>query len=113
MRCWIAPRGSCRARTASASSDGDVQVVVERNLTLPDAAALIPVLAGAGIAVSDRADRRVDFGVGQRAGEYALLAASPDLRMPILQALRAGVPDAQRRFPGHADRHQGYAKEFT
>jgi fructose-1,6-bisphosphatase/inositol monophosphatase family enzyme len=92
---------------------GDVHVVVERDLTLPDAAALIPVLTGAGIMVTDHDGGPVGFDADRRAGEYALLAASPDLHYSALQAVRGGVPGAQSRFPGHADRHQGYARKFT
>lgn len=93
--------------------DGSVHIVAERDLTLPDAAALIPVLAGGGITVTGHDGSPVGFGPGRRTGEYTLLAAPPGLHAQALRALRDGVPAAQNRFPGRAARHQGYAKKFT
>jgi len=92
---------------------GGIDVVVERDLTLPDAAALLPVLDNAGIVVTDHAGAPVRFDAAARDGEYALLAAAPALHAEALAALRAGVAPARNRFVDRAGPHNGYAKKFA
>jgi fructose-1,6-bisphosphatase/inositol monophosphatase family enzyme len=92
--------------------DGTVDVVMESDLTLPDSAALIPTLVGAGITVTDPAGQPVRFDAAARAGEYSLLAAPPILHQQALAAVRRGVPDSENRFARGETVHQGYSKKF-
>ena len=111
-----------RARVAAVNTDlncvgyvrllgGGVQIVVERDLTLPDVAALLPVLDGAGVTVTDHSGRPVRFDATARDGEYALLAAEAQLHAEALAMLgpaELGPPGA------HPERttHLGYVAKF-
>jgi histidinol-phosphate aminotransferase len=88
--------------------DGGADVVCEADLTLPDAAALIAPLAGAGIAVTDLRGAAVRFDARAREGEYRLLAAAPSLHAQALDTIRHAGP----REPGAAGVHAGYAQKF-
>lgn len=92
--------------------DGSVDIVMESDLTLPDAAALIPVLEGAGVTITDHAGSPVRFDTQARGGEYSLLAAAPGLHSEALAAVRAGVPTSENRFVQGEQAHHGYAKKF-
>ncbi|WP_238009375.1 inositol monophosphatase family protein [Dactylosporangium sp. AC04546] len=90
---------------------GGVEIAAERDLALPDAAALVPVLRGAGVVVTDHDGRPPRFDAGARDGEYALLAAPPALHGAALTVLRAGVADDRNTFAlGPAPR--GYRRKF-
>jgi myo-inositol-1(or 4)-monophosphatase len=90
---------------------GGVEVVAERDLALTDVAALVPVLHGAGVVVSDHVGRRVRFDGAARAGEYSLLAAAPALHAEALAVMREAAPGDD---PGpRAVSHAGYERKFV
>lgn len=104
---------------------GGVDIVIEADLALPDAAALIPPLAGAGVVVTDHAGRPPRFDADARAGEYRLLAAAPELHRQALAALNAAARGGPAPAGGDALRpaddggarpdatvHAGYARKF-
>jgi fructose-1,6-bisphosphatase/inositol monophosphatase family enzyme len=93
--------------------DGDIDIVIEGDLTLPDAAALIPILHGAGITVTDHIGQPINFDADARAGEYRLLAAPPSLHSAALALLQAGVPDDKNQFTNQGSISQGYAQKFV
>ncbi|MET7400127.1 inositol monophosphatase family protein [Dactylosporangium sp. NPDC005572] len=89
-----------------------VELAVERDLDLSDAAALIPILQGAGIVVTDHDGHPVRFEPAARAGEYALLAATPALHAEALAVLRAGLGDDENDFRFQLGLHQEYTRKF-
>jgi histidinol-phosphate aminotransferase len=92
---------------------GGVDVVAERDLTLPDAAALIPVLVNAGLTVTGHHGRPIRFDADARAGEYALLAAAPALHAAALAVLQVGVALPDNEFSTRTGPHDGYARKFA
>lgn len=92
--------------------NGTVDIVMERDLTLPDASALVPILANAGVTVTDHDGAAVRFEPAARDDEYCLLAAAPALHPAALAAMRGGVPATANRWAQEMPIHQGYAKKF-
>lgn len=91
--------------------DGSVDIVIERDLTLPDAAALIPILSGAGVVVTDHDGKPVSFDSTAREKEYCILAALPKMHSDALFTVLRGVPENANRFESFAIT-QGYPKKF-
>ncbi len=91
---------------------GGIDIAYEADLGLPDAAALIPPLTGAGIRVTDHKGHRPRFDATSRSGEYRLLAASPGLHAQALEITLAGVDPARNTFPQRGTEYNLYAKKF-
>jgi inositol-phosphate phosphatase / L-galactose 1-phosphate phosphatase / histidinol-phosphatase len=92
--------------------DNTTHVVCERDMTLPDAASLVPILRGAGATVTDHNGKDVRFDRSAFTEEYCLLAAGQPLHTTALDILRRGVPDTRNRFAAPTDDH-GYSKKFA
>ncbi|KAA8880585.1 hypothetical protein F3087_40405 [Nocardia colli] len=91
--------------------DGTVDIVCERDLLLPDAAAVVPILRSAGITVTDHDGYLVEFDATARKGEYCLLAARPELHRDAVVMHRRGVPRWNNRFPGVDSTGLGYVRK--
>ncbi|MFB8281190.1 inositol monophosphatase family protein [Nocardia colli] len=78
--------------------DGSVDIVYERDLLLPDAAAVVPILRSAGIVVTDHQGHPISFAAEVREQEYVLLAARPALHDHAVAVTSAGVPRSRNRF---------------
>lgn len=91
---------------------GDVDIVMERDMTLPDAAALVPILRNANITVTDHDGQPVRFDKEALDGEYLLLAAHPELHTEAIGKVRAGVTDGLNRFTDAGSIVSGYAQKF-
>jgi histidinol-phosphatase len=78
--------------------NGTVDIACERDLLLPDAAAIVPILGSAGIVVTDHDGQPVTFDATARDGEYVLMAAQRDLHDQAIAVFRRGVPRSHNRF---------------
>lgn len=93
--------------------DGTVDLAYERDLLLPDAAAIVPILCSAGIAVTDHNARPVTFDTTARKGEYQLLAAHKDLHRHAVDVQRHGVPHWNNRFQEAGPAKLGYVRKVN
>lgn len=69
---------------------GGVNVVFERDLKAPDAAALVPILGAGGVRVTDPHGSPLQFGPKEIDDEYVVLAAHPTLHAEAMQRIRSG-----------------------
>jgi inositol-phosphate phosphatase / L-galactose 1-phosphate phosphatase / histidinol-phosphatase len=91
--------------------DGAVDVVCERDLLLPDAAAIVPILQSAGIVVTDHDGQPVTFDATARDSEYLLMAAQKELHEHAVAIHRQGVSPRCNPFPEAGHSHEaGSAK---
>lgn len=69
-----------------------IDVVFERDLKAPDAAALIPILSAGGVRVSDATGRPLRFGPSELRPdyEYVVLAATANVHAAAMRKLRSG-----------------------
>ena len=92
--------------------EGGIDIVYEADLAYHDAAALVPILLGAGMAVTDDKGQPLLFPESVLKQEFRVLTASPALHKLALVKIAAGVPAAQNRFASGGGIHQGYAQKF-
>jgi inositol-phosphate phosphatase / L-galactose 1-phosphate phosphatase / histidinol-phosphatase len=93
--------------------DGAVDIVCERDLLLPDAAAIVPILQSAGIVVTDHDGRLVAFDATARDSEYLLMAAQKDLHEHAIAIHRRGVPPRYNRFHEAGPAKLGYVRKVN
>lgn len=91
---------------------GGVHIVYEADLAYHDAAALIPVLLGAGMRATDDRGGALQFPESAIPQEFRVLAAAPNLHALALAAILKGVPPEKNRFATGDAVHQGYAQKF-
>lgn len=94
-------------------SDDEISIATERDLTLPDAAALIPVLVNAGAVVTTVDGSPCRFDEAARSREYTILTAPPGLHEQALACMGAGVPDSDNEFKPLTGPINGYPKKFA
>ncbi|MGX1778142.1 inositol monophosphatase family protein [Nocardia brasiliensis] len=93
--------------------DGSIDVVYERDLLLPDAAAVVPILEAAGVTVTDQYGRSVTFEVASRGREYVLLAARQPLHQRAVALTSTSTPDAEDRSGATDSTQLGYVRKVT
>jgi inositol-phosphate phosphatase / L-galactose 1-phosphate phosphatase / histidinol-phosphatase len=93
--------------------NGTVDIVCERDLLLPDAAAIVPILQSAGIVVTDHDARPVAFDATARDGEYLLMAAQKDLHESAIAIRRQGAPPQHNRFHEAGPAKLGYVRKVN
>jgi hypothetical protein len=91
--------------------EGRTHIVVERDLTLPDSAAFVPILTSAGFKATDHEGKPLRFDKAARDGEYLVLVAHPDLHGAALTLFMDGMPGNRNRFDPNKGDH-GYAQKF-
>lgn len=106
------PEQNCIGFMRLMMKDGGVDIAYESDLAYHDAAALVPLLQGAGIKVTDGEGRPLDFSEGAIGKEFTLLAAQPPLHAEALALIRKGVPPEKNRFSSCQGNSQGYANKF-
>jgi inositol-phosphate phosphatase/L-galactose 1-phosphate phosphatase/histidinol-phosphatase len=84
-----------------------IDLVVERDMSVHDAAGLLPVLHGAGVTVTDHSGRPVRFDAATREGEYRLFAAAAHLHSEAL-----AVFDETTSAGADRTAHLGYVAKF-
>lgn len=89
-----------------------IDIVYEADLAYHDAAALVPVLQGAGVRVTDDKGQPLRFHDSAIAQEFRVLAAQSDLHSKALEKILAGVPTGKNQFKISGSMHQGYAQKF-
>jgi fructose-1,6-bisphosphatase/inositol monophosphatase family enzyme len=92
--------------------DGTVDIDCERDLLLPDVAALEPILRGAGFTVTDHDGNPLRYGRSKWTGEFLVFAAHPALHAGALATFQQGVEADRNTFgkTGLTD-VAGYAKK--
>lgn len=93
--------------------DGTVDIAYERDLLLPDAAAIVPILQSAGIMVTNHDGRPVAFDATARDGEYVLVAAQEELHQHAIAMHRQGVPQRHNRFHEAGPAKLGYVRKVN
>jgi inositol-phosphate phosphatase/L-galactose 1-phosphate phosphatase/histidinol-phosphatase len=93
-------------------SEEQVHVVYEADLAYHDVAALVPILRGAGIAVTDDRGSELRFNESRIGSEFRVLAAAPELHRAALATLRAGAAPDQRRVRPDRSPSRGYTRKF-
>jgi inositol-phosphate phosphatase / L-galactose 1-phosphate phosphatase / histidinol-phosphatase len=93
--------------------DGTVNIAYERDLLLPDAAAIVPILQSAGIVVTDHDGQPVAFDATARDSEYLLIAAQSELHHLAIAAHRQGVPQRHNRFRDAGPAKLGYVRKVN
>ncbi|WP_280395629.1 inositol monophosphatase family protein [Nocardia brasiliensis] len=91
--------------------DGSVDIVYERDLLLPDAAAVVPILRSAGVVVTDHQGHPTSFAPAARGQEYVLLAARPALHDHAVTLTSAGVSGSRNRFGAADPIELGYTRK--
>jgi hypothetical protein len=93
--------------------NGAVDIAYERDLLLPDAAAIVPILQSAGIVVTDHDGHPVAFDATARDGEYLLIAAQNELHRHAVTVQRQGVPQQHNRFHEAGAAKLGYVRKVN
>lgn len=93
--------------------NGTVDIACERDLLLPDAAAIVPILQSAGIVVTDHDGQPVAFDTMARHGEYLLMAAQSELHHHAIAVYRQGVPQRHNRFHEIGSAKLGYVRKVN
>lgn len=91
--------------------NGDIGAAYEADLAYHDAAALVPILQGAGVTVTDEKGSPLSFGEEKIGTEFRLLAAVPALHKEALAIVKQGVPDSENSFKPQLV-SQGYSTKF-
>jgi fructose-1,6-bisphosphatase/inositol monophosphatase family enzyme len=92
---------------------GGVGIAYESDLAYHDAAALLPILEGAGIIVTDAGGRKITFPQNTIGKEFTVLAAQEVLHSQALKYIKKGVPPEQNRFTSTGAPLHGYAQKFS
>jgi inositol-phosphate phosphatase/L-galactose 1-phosphate phosphatase/histidinol-phosphatase len=93
--------------------NGTVDIAYERDLLLPDAAAIVPILQSAGIVVTDHDGQSVAFDATARDGEYLLIAAQSELHHHAIAVQRQGVHQWHNRFHEAGPAKLGYVRKVN
>jgi inositol-phosphate phosphatase / L-galactose 1-phosphate phosphatase / histidinol-phosphatase len=93
--------------------NGTVDIACERDLLLPDAAAIVPILQSAGIVVTDHEGQPVAFDATARDSEYLLMAAQGELHHQAIAVYRQGVPLGHNRFHEAGPAKLGYVRKVN
>jgi inositol-phosphate phosphatase / L-galactose 1-phosphate phosphatase / histidinol-phosphatase len=93
--------------------DGTVDIAYERDLLLPDAAAIVPILQSAGIVVTDHDERPMSFDAAARDVEYLLMAGHSQLHRQAAAVHRTGVPQCHNRFHDAGPAKLGYVRKVN
>ena len=93
-------------------TESAISIAYEADLAYHDAAALIPLLQGAGLVVTDDKGHALRFPESAIPQEFRILAAAPPLHRLALARVQTGVPLAENRFKFGERIHQGYAQKF-
>jgi fructose-1,6-bisphosphatase/inositol monophosphatase family enzyme len=93
--------------------NGTVDIACERDLLLPDAAAIVPILQSAGIVVTDHDGQPLAFDAVAREGEYLLMAAQSELHRHAIAVYRHGVPRGRNRFHEAGPAKLGYVRKVN
>jgi inositol-phosphate phosphatase/L-galactose 1-phosphate phosphatase/histidinol-phosphatase len=93
-------------------SEEQVHIVYEADLAYHDVAALVPILRGAGIAVTDDQGSELCFDEPWIGSEFRVLAAAPPLHRAALDTLRTESAAAESRFRPAGPVARGYARKF-
>ncbi len=89
-----------------------IHIVYEADLAYHDAAALVPILEGAGVTVTDGQGRPPRFPESTRKQEFTLLAAAAALHKQALSTILKGIPPEKNTFSTRAAADNGYATKF-
>ena len=92
--------------------DGSTDIAYEADLAYHDAAALIPILRGAGIIVTGSKGEALTFPESAIKKEFHVLAAQSPLHAIALERVMQGVPATQNSFSSHSGIAHGYASKF-
>jgi inositol-phosphate phosphatase / L-galactose 1-phosphate phosphatase / histidinol-phosphatase len=92
---------------------GTVDIAYERDLLLPDAAAIVPILQSAGNVVTDHDGQPVAFDATARVGEYLLMTAQRELHCDAIAVHRQGVPRGNNRFHEAGPAKLGYVRKVN
>jgi len=90
----------------------NTHIVYEADLAYHDAAALVPILKGAGITVSDSTGQDLRFPESAIKKEFSVLAAQPALHTQALDCIRKGVPPERNTYINRNKADRGYANKF-
>jgi histidinol-phosphatase len=93
--------------------NGTVDIACERDLLLPDAAAIVPILQSAGIVVTDHDGQPVAFDAAARDAEYLLMAAQRGLHHQAIAVHRQGVARSHNRFHEAGPAKLGYVRKVN
>lgn len=92
---------------------GGVDIAYESGLAYHDAAALVPLLQGAGITVTDGSGQALDFAQSTTQKEFTVLAAQPPLHALALACVKKGVVPERNSFSGKKNTALGYISKFS
>lgn len=91
---------------------GGIDIVYESDLAYHDVAALVPILQGAGVIVTDNKGQKLYFSESAITKEFTILAAQSSLHGLAVNCIRQGVPAERNSFAGRSAMHCGYANKF-
>jgi inositol-phosphate phosphatase / L-galactose 1-phosphate phosphatase / histidinol-phosphatase len=92
--------------------DGGIDIAYEAGLAYHDAAVLVPILQGGGMAVTDDKGNGLCLEESTIAHEFRVLAAAPALHRAALRKIREGVPREKNRFQPGRSAQLGYVTKF-
>lgn len=92
--------------------DSGIHIVYEADLAYHDAAALVPILDGAGITITSGQGQPLRFPESSKTQEYTILAAPPLLHRQALDTILKGVPPEKNTYSKRATANNGYANKF-
>lgn len=95
------------------NEDNSIDIVYEADLAYHDAAAIIPILNGAGITTSNGNGDALRFPENAITHEFSILAAQPDLHKMALECIKKGVSPERNSFAGGNNINKGYAQKFS
>ncbi len=108
----MVPDQNCIGFMRLLQDKSDVDIVYEADLAYHDVAALVPILQGGGIVVSDREGQSLSFPENAIAKEFNIVAAQAFLHAQALSCIQKGVALERNRFAGKNNFSQGYASKF-
>jgi fructose-1,6-bisphosphatase/inositol monophosphatase family enzyme len=92
--------------------DGGVDIVYEADLAYHDGAVLVPILRGAGVAITDDEGHELRFDEAAIPQEFRVLAAAPALHRAALGKILEGVAPNMSRFQHGRSAQLGYVPKF-
>ncbi|HEU5048557.1 MAG TPA: inositol monophosphatase family protein [Rickettsiales bacterium] len=91
----------------------NTHIIYEADLAYHDVAALIPILQGAGLTVTNAEGNPPRFPETAIGTEFSILATPAALHPLALACIRKGVPAENNHFGKHAVIGKGYAQKFS